>query len=139
MANLTKELLRSQGLDARLCWLGTNHIAYDYSTPSLAVDNHMICALIYKGKTYFLDATETYLGLNDYAERIQGRQVLIEDNDKYILTNVPTTTYMQNLDSEKRVLSIQGDGLTGTVTQEWRGEEKENGAAKHRRPTDCDC
>jgi transglutaminase-like putative cysteine protease len=74
MANLTKELLKSQGFDARLCWLGTNHIAYDYSTPSLAVDNHMICALIYKGKI-ILDATEDYLSMNDYAERIQGRSV----------------------------------------------------------------
>ena len=126
MANLTKELLKAEGFDARLCWLGTNHIAYDYSTPSLAVDNHMICALIYKGKTYFLDATENYLGLNDYAERIQGRQVLIEDNEKYILTHVPATTYTQNLDSEKRVLTVQGSNLTGTVSNEWKGEEKEN-------------
>ena len=79
MANLTKELLKAEGFDARLCWLGTNHIAYTYSTPSLAVDNHMICALMYKSKIYFLDATENYLELNDYAERIQGREILIED------------------------------------------------------------
>lgn len=126
MANLTKELLKTEGFDARLCWLGTKHIAYDYSTPSLAVDNHMICALMYKGKTYFLDATESYLGLNDYAERIQGREILIEDNDKYILTHVPEETYTQNLDSEKRVLAISGNNLTGTVNDNWRGEEKEN-------------
>lgn len=126
MANLTKALLKVEGFDARLCWLGTNHIAYDYSTPSLAVDNHMICALMYKNKTYFLDATETYLGLNDYAERIQGREVLIEDGDKYILAHVPSETYMQNLDSEKRELTINGTDLTGKVTAEWKGEEKEN-------------
>ena len=126
MANLTKSLLKSEGFDARLCWLGTNHIAYDYSTPSLAVDNHMICALMYKGKTYFLDATETYLGMNDYAERIQGRQVLIEDNDKYILTRVPSENYTQNLDSEKRVLTVKGTDLTGNATAEWKGEDKEN-------------
>ena len=125
MANLTKELLKAEGFDARLCWLGTNHIAYDYSTPSLAVDNHMICALMYKGKTYFLDATENYLGLDDYAERIQGRNILIEDGDKYILTHVPQETYAQNLDSEKRVLSINGTNLTGTVNDNWKGEEKE--------------
>lgn len=125
MANLTKELLKAEGFDARLCWLGTNHIAYDYSTPSLAVDNHMICALMYKGKTYFLDATENYLGLDDYAERIQGRNILIEDGDKYILTHVPLETYEQNVDSEKRVLSINGTDLTGTVTSNWKGEEKE--------------
>ena len=125
MANLTKQLLKAEGFDARLCWLGTNHIAYDYSTPSLAVDNHMICTLMYKGKTYFLDATENYLGLNDYAERIQGRQILIEDGDKYILTHVPEETYTQNLDSEKRALTINGNDLTGTVDEEWKGEEKE--------------
>lgn len=126
MANLTKELLKAEGFDARLCWLGTKHIAYDYSTPSLAVDNHMICALMYKGKIYFLDATENYLGLNDYAERIQGREILIEDNDKYILTHVPEETYMQNLDSQRRVFTISENDLTGTVSNDWRGEEKEN-------------
>src|SRR5206468_747526 len=41
MANLTKELLKAEGFDARLCWLGINHIAYDYSTSLLAVDSHV--------------------------------------------------------------------------------------------------
>jgi len=125
MANATKELLRSLGYDARLCWIGTNHIAYDYSTPSLSVDNHMICALNFHSKLYFLDATENYLGFNEYAERIQGRQVLIEDGDNYILTNVPSTTYRQNLDEEKRILQIDGTDLKGTATHVWKGEEKE--------------
>ncbi|MEO6522452.1 MAG: transglutaminase-like domain-containing protein [Mucilaginibacter sp.] len=126
MAHLTKQLLCSLGFDARLCWIGTNHIAYDYSTPSLAVDNHMICALLYQGKTYFLDATETYIGFNEYAERIQNRQVLIEDGDKYILTRVPATTVTQNLDREKRLLAINGNDLQGTAEHLWKGEEKEN-------------
>ena len=126
MANLTKELLNSLGYDARLCWIGTNNIAYDYSTPSLAVDNHMICALNWQDKMYFLDATETYLALNEYAERIQGRQCLVEDGDKYILTNIPASTYEQNLDEEKRTLSIDGTDLKGTATRQWKGEEKED-------------
>ena len=125
MANLTKEFLKALGFDARLCWIGTNHIAYDYTTPSLAVDNHMITALLYKGKTYFLDATENYLGFNEYAERIQGRQVLIEDGAKYIYTKVPATTFQQNLDIEKSTLTINGTSLEGTVSREWTGEEKE--------------
>jgi transglutaminase-like putative cysteine protease len=125
MANATKELLKSLGYDARLCWIGTNHIAYDYSTPSLSVDNHMICALKFGAKLYFLDATENYLGFDEYAERIQGRQVLIEDGDSYTLTNVPSTTYQQNLDEEKRVLVIEGTDLKGTATHVWKGEEKE--------------
>jgi hypothetical protein len=126
MAHLTKEFLKALGFDARLCWIGTNHIAYDYSTPSIAVDNHMICALLYQGKTYFLDATENYIGFNEYAERIQGRQVLIEDGDKYIYTKVPVTNYLQNLDAEKCLLSINGTNLEGSISREWKGEEKEN-------------
>ena len=50
MANLLTCMLRSIHLDARRCWIGTKHIAYDYSTPSLSVDNHMICAWMNKGK-----------------------------------------------------------------------------------------
>ena len=125
MANLTKELLASLGYDARLCWLGTDHIAYDYQTPSLAVDNHMICGLIYKGKTIYLDATETYLGINEYAERIQGRQVLMQNGDKYVLNHIPVAGPLQNYDYETSKLSISGTSLTGSITHLWKGEDKE--------------
>ncbi|BAU54453.1 transglutaminase-like domain-containing protein [Mucilaginibacter gotjawali] len=126
MANLTKALLTSVGFDARLCWLGTDHIAYDYNTPSLAVDNHMICALIYKGKTIYLDATQTYLGINDYAERIQGRQVMMEDGDKFILNRVPVQSAAQNYDFETAKLSISGNDLKGSISHLWKGEDKED-------------
>ncbi len=125
MANLTKELLISLGFDARLCWLGTNHIAYDYQTPSMAVDNHMICGLNFQGKTIYLDATETYLGLNEYAERIQGRQVLMENGDHYTLGRIPVAPATQNYDFESRKLNINGTNLTGSVNHLWKGEDKE--------------
>jgi hypothetical protein len=125
MANLTKCLLTAQGYDARLCWIGTNHIAYDYSIPSLSVDNHMICALFFKGKLYFLDATETNIGFEEYAERIQGRQVLIEDGEKYKLEHVPVTVNTQNTETETRVLRIDGTSFKGTATQTFDGESKE--------------
>ncbi|PSL48964.1 transglutaminase superfamily protein [Chitinophaga niastensis] len=126
MANLTRGLLKALGYDARLCWIGTDHIAYDYSIPSLAVDNHMICALNYKGKRYFLDATETYIGLDQYAQRIQGRQVMIEDGEKYILDHVPSRNWQQNSAVEKRVLHIDNGALAGKVQQQWDGESKED-------------
>jgi hypothetical protein len=125
MANLTKELLTSLGFDARLTWIGTNHIAYDYSTPSLCVDNHMICCLNYKGQRYFLDGTESFLPFSQYAERIQGRQVLIENGDNYILDHVPTTTWQQNLCSAKEDMSIRNEELFGPVTYLYHGESKE--------------
>jgi hypothetical protein len=125
MANLTKALLMASGYDARLCWLGTKHIAYDYQTPSLAVDNHMICALNYKAKTYFLDATESYLGFDEYAERIQGRQVLIEDGEKYVLTKVPVAATGQNANIQTSKMSIVNGAFTGNVNYVWKGEDKE--------------
>lgn len=124
MANLTKALLVALGFDARLCWLGTNHIAYDYSTPSLAVDNHMICALNYGGKIIYLDATETYIALYEYAERIQGRQVMIEDGEKYQLNRIPLATPVQNMDKEMLKLSVNGNNLIGVADHLWKGEDK---------------
>ncbi|MCW3119249.1 MAG: transglutaminase protein, partial [Chitinophagaceae bacterium] len=125
MANLTRGLLQSLGYDARLCWIGTNHIAYDYTTPSMAVDNHMICALFYQGKKYFLDATETNIGFDEYAERIQGRQVLIENGDNYLLERVPTVTPEQNTQTEKALLSFDGtENLKGNVNISYKGESR---------------
>ena len=125
MANLTASLLKALGFDARLCWIGTNHIAYDYSTPSMAVDNHMICALFFKGKKYFLDATETNIGFGEYAERIQGRQVLIENGDNYLLERVPSVVPDQNTQVEKNTLSLDASGsLKGIISISYKGESR---------------
>ena len=125
MANLLTEMLRSINLDARRCWIGTKYIAYDYNTPSLSVDNHMICAWMNKGKPVYLDATEKYIGFGEIAERIQGRQTLIENGDQYLLEHVPVATYSQNTATESRKFTINGNNLQGHVTQVWKGENKE--------------
>jgi transglutaminase-like putative cysteine protease len=88
-ANLITQMLKVAGYDARLTWIGTSDLPYDYSLPSLVVDNHMICTLILDGKKYYLDGTEENMAFNDNAHRIQGKQVLIQDGDNYILDKVP--------------------------------------------------
>jgi len=125
MANLLTEMLRSVNLDARKCWIGTKHIVYDYSTPSLSVDNHMICAWMNKGKPVYLDATEKYIGFGEIAERIQGRQTLIENGNQYLLEKVPVAAYQQNTATEQRKFTIEGNSLKGHVVQVWKGENKE--------------
>ena len=125
MANLLTIMLRSINLDARRCWIGTKHIAYDYSTPSLSVDNHMICAWMNKGKPIFLDATEKYIGYGEVAERIQGRQTLIENGNQYLLEKVPVATHLQNTATESRKFDVEGNNLKGHVVQVWKGENKE--------------
>lgn len=124
MANLLTVMMRSAGLDARRCWIGTKHIAYDYSTPSLSVDNHMISAWMNKGKLVYLDATEKYIGFGEIAERIQNRQTLVENGDKFSLERVPSADYLQNTNTETRVFKIENNNLRGHVKQVWKGENK---------------
>ena len=124
MANLTKQMLTMAGFDARLTWIGTKHIAYDYSTPALCVDNHMICTLIYKGNNYFLDATEKYNPFGEYAERIQGQQVLIEDGENFILDRVPAANSAQNEETIETNLELDGEVLNGKVKITYKGESR---------------
>jgi len=124
MANLIKQMLTEAGFDARLTWIGTKRIAYDYSTPNLSVDNHMICTLIKDGKRYFLDGTEKYNSFGEYAERIQGRPVLIEDNESFILDKVPTATVKSNKEVYHSKLKIDKEELKGTVQKTFTGESR---------------
>jgi hypothetical protein len=74
---------------------------------------------------FFLDATEKYIGLGEYAERIQGRQVLIEDGSHYILDTIPTASFEQNTITKKSMLRIDSSNITGSVSLNAQGESKE--------------
>lgn len=123
-ANLLKEMLKLAGYDARLTWIGTSDLPYDYTLPSLCVDNHMICTVILNGKKYFLDGTEEHIALNDYAQRIQGKQVLIEDGKNFILEKIPQFPAERNKESKISKMTIAEDKLAGTSTIEYNGESK---------------
>ena len=125
MANLTKEMLKLAGYDARLAWIGTRHLAFDYSIPSLAADNHMICALKTDNSFVFLDATQKYSRLGDYSENIQGREVLIEDGDNYILDEIPVATASMNQEIYNLNLEITEDlDLAGEIDVTLMGESR---------------
>ncbi|MCB0454561.1 MAG: hypothetical protein KDC62_04140 [Aequorivita sp.] len=124
MANLTKQMLIEAGFDARLTWLGTKHIAYDYSTPSLSVDNHMICTVFYDGKKIFLDGTEKFNPFGEYAERIQGKQVMIENGESYILETVPVVAPEKNKETHVFNAKINNNALEGNVSLTYSGESR---------------
>lgn len=125
MANLTKELLILAGFDARLVWLGTRTIAYDYSIPSMATDNHMICALKQGEEFVYLDATEKFMNVGEYAERIQGQNVLIEDGDSFILAHIPSKDFSQNLKKIDLNLTLNDQSeLVGTTQIKTTGEAR---------------
>lgn len=124
MANLSKQMLKLAGFDARLTWIGTKHILYDYTTPSLAIDNHMICTLFYNGKTYFIDGTEKYNSFGEDAERIQNKEVMIEDGDKFIIKKVPVSGSELNKEIYNAKLIIDNDKLSGSCSKTYSGESK---------------
>ena len=127
MANLTKEMLKSIGYDARLTWIGTDRIAYDGTTPTLSSANHMIC-MVYTDsvskKRYFLDPTEKYVSFGDYAQRIQGRKVVVENGASYIVDSIPVYNYDHNKTERIENYSIEGKLLKGTVKRVYNGESK---------------
>lgn len=123
-ANLLKAMLTIAGYDARLTWIGTSDLPYDYSLPSLVVDNHMICTVILNGKKYFLDGTEEFIALNDYAQRIQGKQVLIEDGKNHILDKIPEFPAERNKQNVTRKIAVADNQLTGSAVEEYNGESK---------------
>lgn len=124
MANLTKTLLKMAGFDARVTWIGTDNIPYDNDLPTLAVYNHMICTTIFRGKKYFLDATESYIAINDYAERIQSRPCMIENGKEYIQEKIPDLNYERNLQKEIYTLKVDNNNLIGTSQTTYSGETK---------------
>jgi hypothetical protein len=126
MANLTKEMLKVAGYDARLTWIGTKKIMYDYSIPSLCVDNHMICTLFLGEKKYYLDATEKYIPFGENAERIQSRPVMIEDGSKFILDKVPESEKLRDTELRQLTMAVKGETFEGNYKVTLNGETKKN-------------
>jgi hypothetical protein len=84
----------------------------------------MICTVILNGKKYYLDGTEEHIALNDYAQRIQGKQVLIEDGKNYMIEKIPYFPAERNKEVKQTKMTIAEDKMTGTTTIEYNGESK---------------
>jgi len=126
MANLAKNMLKSIGFDARLTWIGTTDIPYSNEIPMLGVYNHMICTVFLRGKPYYLDCTENFISIDDYAERIQGRAVMIESGDLYLSKTIPSANDERNLITVNQKMSIIDSKLVGNTEMIFNGEEKTN-------------
>ena len=126
MANLMTEMLKVAGLEAYMTWIGTRHLPYDYTLPSLAVDNHCISTVILGGKEYFLDGTEKYIPFGDYAWRIQGKEVLIGKGDKYDVKKVPLQDKEKSKILTQTTFKLENNILKGHVKVTLTGEQRTN-------------
>ncbi|WP_153797767.1 transglutaminase domain-containing protein [Foetidibacter luteolus] len=125
MANLLTEMLKQAGFDAHFAWIGTKDIPYDRKEiQSMCVDNHAICVLYLKGKTYFLDGTEKYAAMGKNAYRIQGKNVLVEHGETYKVETVPAAVMDENQIATKAALKLDGEKITGHVSLKFDGEAK---------------
>ena len=124
MANLLKAMLNAAGFDARLSWLGTRDLPYNYATSSIAVDNHMICTLIDKEDKIFMDATERYVRLGDCGERIQSKEVLIEDGQSFIIDTIEVDGMQANRKNYNLKLRLKENSLKGEMRFEYVGESQ---------------
>ena len=124
-ANLLKTMLKLAGYDARLTWIGTNNIRYDFSTPTLATCDHMVCTLFWKDKHYLLDATDSYLPFGRDPDYLQGKQALVEDGMHYILDTIPLAAPDENLVWSKHHYTVSNDVLKGDVEITFNGERKD--------------
>lgn len=124
MANLITEMLKLAGFDAHMTWIGTRHIPYDYSLPSLAVDNHCISTVVIGGKEYYLDGTEKFIPFGDYAWRIQGKEVLIGKGEHYEVKKVPLMDIEKSKVLTQTSFQLKDNLLKGHVKATLSGEQR---------------
>ncbi|MBR1882419.1 MAG: transglutaminase domain-containing protein [Muribaculaceae bacterium] len=127
MALLLKTLLVAQGFDARLTDIGTEDVACSMSeTPTLAAINHAICTLEWQGRTYYLDATCSYIPMNHIPCHIQGREALVEEKEGCSARVLPTLPIAASCDSMRLTLALgEQHALMGSVSRWLRGDKKE--------------
>lgn len=126
MANLLTEMLKLSGYDAHFTWIGTRSIPYSQSLPALCVNNHAITTLYYQGKEYFLDATEKYAPFGENAYRIQGKEAMVANGEKFDIKKVPLTTGDDHKIFTKADFTLKGDLLSGKVQVTLTGNERKD-------------
>lgn len=125
MANILAEMLKLAGFDAHFSWIGTREIPYDRKEiQSMCVDNHAITTLYWNGQTYFLDGTEKFAAFGRNAYRIQGKNVLVQDGEKYKVEYVAVPPIDENTIHTKADLSLNGDKINGHVKIVFDGESR---------------
>lgn len=124
MANLTKNMLQVLGYDAKMVFIGTKHQNFSYKKPGMPVDNHAICAVKLNNKFIFLDGTESFCAINEYANRIQGRQCIVENGDGYSVETIPEFDYTFNEIKQTNNAIIEKGNIVSETKIEYNGESR---------------
>jgi hypothetical protein len=124
MANLLTEMLKIAGYNAHFSWIGTRSLPYSQTLPALCVNNHAISTLYFENKTYFLDGTESYVPFGQNAFRIQGKEVMVSNGDKFEIVTVPVTQAEENKLFTKADFNLENETLKGKVKVALSGNQR---------------
>lgn len=115
MAALIFAMLKSVGIPSYLCWTGSRDLPYKYTEfPSSFCDNHMITLYKNDGKNYFLDATNSFLPLTGIASFTQGKQALVNLDEKtceVVEMPIPNEHYSSMTDTT--YITVSGKKISG--------------------------
>lgn len=124
MANLMTEMMKIAGFDARFSWIGTRSLPYSQTLPALCVNNHAISTLYYDKKTYFLDGTEKWVPFGQNAFRIQGKEVMVSNGNKFEILTVPLSPAEENKISTKADFTLVNESIKGKVKVALTGDQR---------------
>ncbi|MCH2225153.1 MAG: DUF3857 domain-containing protein [Crocinitomicaceae bacterium] len=126
MTSILYSMLTSQGIDAYYTWIGSRDIPYDYTeVPTVAVDNHMICAYNNGEKYIFLDATGKGINFGLPTPFIQGKQALIgKSTTEHEIVRVPIVASNVNTTIDTVYVSIKEDLVVGRGKVTYSGYSK---------------
>jgi transglutaminase superfamily protein len=124
MANLMRLAIQHFDIEAWVAISSTLSIPYDLDFPCLASANHAICVVKTDSKYYFLDATEQF-GIFGYPSRhIQGKKVLLVNEDGYEVLDVPIVPKNKNKTEATFDLTLTDKSIEGTFSYIMHGHSK---------------
>lgn len=126
MSSLIRKMMHLAGLDARFTWVGTRHIPYQYSETALpSTDNHMIVSYFDHDSLVVLDGTFKYLDYGIVPYHIQGKEIMIEENDTTcLIRKLPIAQASYSVTRDSLCIQLNGDVLNGHAWHSQTGFNK---------------
>lgn len=120
MSNLLYEMMQIANLQAEHAWVGTRTLPYNYKdTPCLSTDNHLILSLVIDGKTYILDATDSYIPFGYPTAFILSKETLFKSADgNYVLYKIPEYNASDCVVKHSHKITAKGTNVIGG-SQKW--------------------
>ncbi len=129
LSNYTKALLKAVGVDAYYVHVeaGSDKIGFEEDFPNLAQGNHVILAIPYQGKYFWIDCTSQIHPFGFIGDFTDDRTVFVIKPDGGEL--VKTTSYLNNENYQKSKANCDLDsdgGITGEIIIQSKGIQYDN-------------